>query len=111
MNPRKQILQTCPVCDSSRELAFTATVLSKYDVGYYWCASCGSLQTEEPYWLSETYDDAIVDIDTDIVARNLWCARRVAAVLYFMFGARDRYVDVAGGYGLLTRMLRDIGFD
>jgi hypothetical protein len=32
-------------------------------------------------------------------------------VLYFLFGKEGKYLDVAGGYGLLTRLMCDIGFD
>ena len=111
MSMSTHFVPLCPVCNSTRKPAFKARILGKYDVGYHWCECCGLLQTEPPYWLEEAYRDAIVSIDTDIVARNLWCARRVACLLYFQFGSKERYLDVAGGYGLLTRILRDFGFD
>ena len=90
---------------------FTARILGKYDVGYHWCQGCGLLQTEPPYWLEEAYRDPIATIDTDIVARNFWCARRIASLLYFQLGSKGKYLDVGGGHGLLTRMLRDLGLD
>ena len=69
------------------------------------------LQSERPYWLEEAYSDPIVDIDTDVAARNLWCARRLSGLLYFLIGRDGKFLDVAGGYGLLTRLMRDIGFN
>jgi hypothetical protein len=103
---------SCPVCAApSREAAFRATIRGKYDVQYWYCADCGTLQTEHPYWLPETYGTDCGDFDTDQAARNLHCARRVAGLLYFMFNACGTQLDYAGGYGLFTRLMRDIGFD
>lgn len=90
---------------------FTRRVLGKYDVGYHWCRACGLLQTEEPYWLDEAYATAIAALDTGIVQRNLRFSQIVAGLLYFSFDRKGAYVDVAGGYGLLTRLMRDTGFD
>lgn len=99
------------MCASVRSDAFTARVLTKYDIRYYFCAECGLLQTERPFWLEEAYGNAIADIDTDLLARNAWCARRLSGLLYFLADRSGRYLDVAGGYGVLTRMMRDIGFE
>ena len=49
--------------------------------------------------------------DTGLVMRNLDIAKKLATLLYFGFDPRARYVDVAGGYGMLTRLMRDDGFD
>ena len=101
----------CTLCGSERRRVFTATVLGKHDVDYFHCEHCGLLQTQEPYWLDEAYGEAIADADTGLVQRNLATARRLSAVLYFCFERDGTYLDSAGGYGLLTRLMRDIGFD
>jgi Methyltransferase domain len=101
----------CPVCSSNREHHFTQTILSKYEVNYFYCNHCGLLQTEEPYWLEEAYGNAIADADTGLVSRNVDISRKLASVLFFFFGKDGKYLDMAGGYGMLTRMMRDIGFD
>jgi hypothetical protein len=86
-------------------------VLNKYDVRYLFCDSCGLLQTEEPYWLNEAYSNAIADADTGLVSRNLDIARRLSSLLYFCFDPGACYLEFAGGYGILTRLMRDRGFD
>jgi Methyltransferase domain len=101
----------CPICTGSRRERFQARLLGKYNVCYFYCDSCGLLQTEEPYWLDEAYSIAIADTDTGLVSRNLDLADRVACLLYFCFDPGARYLEFAGGYGLLTRLLRDKGFD
>ena len=69
------------------------------------------LQTEEPHWLQEAYENAIADADTGLVMRNINLAKKVSALLLFLYGRRARYLDTAGGYGMFTRLMRDIGFD
>ncbi|MFM6404756.1 MAG: methyltransferase domain-containing protein, partial [Microcystis sp.] len=31
--------------------------------------------------------------------------------MYYLFEKNGKYLDIAGGYGLLTRLMRDVGFD
>lgn len=104
-------MENCPVCNASMNQVFSATLLSKHEVLYYHCPQCGLLQTEEPYWLDEAYSDAIAIADTGLVQRNISIAAKLAALIYFEFGSKGTYLDVAGGYGMLTRLMRDFGFD
>lgn len=101
----------CPVCDGQQEFQFTAEILRRHQIKYFRCGTCGLLQTETPYWLDEAYDQAIAETDTGLVRRNLGISMRLASLLYFMLDRNGRYVDAAGGYGLLTRLMRDTGFD
>lgn len=101
----------CKICGTPTSRAFDAEVLVKYRVDYYHCTHCGFLQTEEPYWLSEAYNSAIAAADTGLVQRNLFLSKKLSVLLFFTFGRDGKYLDVAGGYGMLTRLMRDIGFD
>lgn len=101
----------CPVCNGSRSVCFTAKVLEKYDVPYVYCESCGLLQATSPYWLEEAYQSAIANADTGLLDRNYRGVRRIAPLLYSLGMQNGRFLDVAGGYGVLTRLMRDIGFD
>jgi len=108
---REQKVIACVVCNTSTDEAFVATVLSKHEISYFYCSNCGLLQTEEPYWLDEAYGRAIASADTGILARNLSFADQAARILYPLFGPKGRYLDWAGGTGLLVRRMRDLGFD
>lgn len=103
----------CPICSSPMEYCFTAIVLRKYSVDYKVCNICGFLSVQEPHWLEDLYSSAITSADTGLVMRNISLSSKVAGVLYWLMGERgeSHYVDVAGGYGLLTRLMRDMGFD
>jgi len=83
----------------------------KYEIDYFHCKKCQFLQTEEPYWLEEAYRIPINVSDTGIIQRNIWLARVSAVLIYTLFDKNSSFVDFAGGYGLLVRLMRDIGFD
>ena len=100
---------TCRICNGRSRLCFTNTILSKYDVAYYFCDNCGFLQTERPYWLGEAYADAIAAEDVDLVGRNLRMRRILTCVLPACFDRDAVLLDLAGGYGLLTRLMRNNG--
>ncbi len=57
------------------------------------------------------YQDAIADIDTGVVSRNVGNANLLESLLCVLSLDQGKLLDVAGGYGLLTRLLRDKGFD
>jgi methyltransferase family protein len=101
----------CRICGSSTRLAFTHQVLRKYDCSYYFCDNCGGLQTEDPYWLDEAIESPVPSADTGILRRNVYLARLTSVVLFFLFDRHGRFLDAAGGYGIFTRMMRDVGFD
>lgn len=101
----------CSICNASMAHAFSATLLRKHQASYYRCSGCGLLQTEQPYWLDEAYGDAIAIADTGLVQRNISIAAKLAALLYFELDVKGAYLDVAGGYGMMTRLMRDFGFD
>ncbi|MEM0925080.1 MAG: class I SAM-dependent methyltransferase [Planctomycetota bacterium] len=83
--------------------------MSKYVVEYSQCEECQFVQTEEPYWLQEAYETAIVSTDVGLISRNERFARITDRVLRFLFPHAIDSVDYGGGYGMFTRMMRDRG--
>lgn len=101
----------CAICGTQTKEAFRATVLKKYEAVYNRCGACGFLQAEKPHWLDEAYSDAIATADTGLVQRNFSIAAKLAPMLYFGMDPKGTYVDAAGGYGMLVRLMRDFGFE
>ncbi len=101
----------CLICNSSTNRIFYAKVLNKYRIQYFYCSNCGFLHAETPYWLDEAYKSPIADADTGLVSRNIAISKKLACILYFIFDKKGKYLDVGGGYGMLARLMRDIGFD
>lgn len=101
---------TCRLCGATGVQIFSKTILQKYDVAYFQCTQCESLQTAEPYWLDESYADSRPIRDVWMVERN----QHMQLIVYFIakvFGlsSSDKILDWGGGNGLLVRMLRDVG--
>jgi hypothetical protein len=101
----------CKICGSRTSNLFTAKVLHKYDVDYFLCPACEFVQTENPYWLEEAYASPMNLSDTGILVRNLSYSRVTALLLLLIYGKDKKYLDFAGGYGVFTRLMRDLGFD
>jgi hypothetical protein len=106
MKPPKR----CPLTGQPMQEVFRHQVLGKYDVAYFYGEESGLLQTEEPYWLPEAYQEAIARSDTYGAARGVFNQRRLETILALLFAEEDVFVDVGCGYGLLVRLMRDIGF-
>lgn len=104
MQKKGESVEKCKVCGSVSEYFDSAYVLNKYNVSYYICSNCGFIQTEDPYWLSEAYSDAIAD------SRNVVLADKRQAILSYCLNNHKNILDYGGGYGIYTRMMRDNGF-
>lgn len=101
----------CPICSTLMRPQSKRVLLGSYDVTYYFCDGCELIQTESPYWLEQAYSSAIAKTDTGILSRNLSNRDLLEPLLYVLFEAQGTYVDLGGGYGLLTRLLRDAGIE
>ena len=106
MTNKTSSLNECRLCGGALKEFFSKKLLGKYDVLYFKCLDCHSLQTETPYWLDEAYKtNNISNIDTGAVQRNL---HNLAAcyIISKIFKATN-VIDIGGGDGLLCRLLRD----
>jgi 2-polyprenyl-3-methyl-5-hydroxy-6-metoxy-1,4-benzoquinol methylase len=85
----------------------------KYNAKYFLCKKCGLIQVENPHWLNEAYHSPISSCDTGILERNISLSKKLAKILPLL--RRDsrtiKCVDYAGGYGILTRLMRDKGYN
>ena len=101
----------CKICAAGSRPLFQKLVLKKYYVDYYRCPDCGFIQTEKPYWLQEAYSSAISDLDLGPVNRAIRGSHVVEGVILANFDPNARFIDWGGGYGVFTRLMRDIGYD
>ncbi|MDJ0689875.1 MAG: methyltransferase domain-containing protein [Xenococcaceae cyanobacterium MO_188.B32] len=103
---------TCRLCEGKAVYLFSKKLLQKYEVAFFRCHQCKSLQTEAPYWLDEAYAGLRSIPDIAAVER----VQKLQLIVYFVakiFGLspNDKILDWGGGDGLLVRMLRDLGLD
>jgi hypothetical protein len=92
---------------------FTGKILNKYNISYFNCKQCGFIQTENPYWLEESYRSAIADLDIGYLSRNLIYRDFVSSFIIGnkQFNPDAAFLDYGGGYGTFVRLMRDKGFD
>lgn len=100
---------TCRLCGGGLTERFHLTVMARHDVGYHECATCGSLQTDPPFWLEDAYGCNLAGMDTGALQRNLQNFAACFAITR-LFGLKTS-VDYGGGDGMLCRFLRDHGID
>lgn len=103
--------ENCKICQSSTVSLFSAKQLRKYEARYYKCTKCGFIQTEEPYWLHESYSTAITSLDIGLVGRNIHFSGISEQIFKYYFNYERLFLDYAGGYGLFVRLMRDKGFN
>jgi hypothetical protein len=101
----------CKICQNETTKIFNATVLYKYDVSYFQCNKCGFAQTEKPYWLDEAYESSMNLSDTGVMFRSERMSKITTSLITLFFNSKGIFLDYAGGFGVFTRQMRDIGFD
>lgn len=101
----------CRCCKSKIETEAFKGNLIGHQVSFFECNYCSYVQTEKPYWLNEAYESPINKSDTGILARNFKNLKKVIVVLNLLNSKNGKVLDFAGGYGFLTRLLRDQGVD
>lgn len=101
----------CKICNGKTKFVFAAKIINKYTVNYYQCQSCDFVQTEKTYWLEEAYQNPMNYSDTGIMYRNEKTSKITTSLIFLFFNKNEKFLDYAGGYGVFTRIMRDIGFD
>jgi hypothetical protein len=101
----------CRTCGGATAEIGRQLVLGRHDVGYRQCRACGFAQTQDPWWLAEAYSEAITGTDLGLLGRCRTMSARIPPLLACAGVAREPVLDWGGGYGTLTRMLRDAGVD
>jgi hypothetical protein len=109
--PEAAVGEQCRACDTPCEPFATALVLGHVDATYQRCPSCGLVMAVRPTWLPEAYSDAIAKLDIGLLDRCQILSSVTAMVLKAERLRGGRFLDWAGGYGTLTRMMRDRGYD
>lgn len=110
MNLTKEIVN-CNVCGTRMNPLEEVIILNSYSSVIFHCPSCDYMKFPNPTWLNEAYSDVIAQTDIGLVARNLYVARKLSSLFFYLDKGKGQYLDVAGGYGLLVRLMRDRGFD
>lgn len=101
----------CRLCDAKAHYELNILMLRQYQVSFFLCETCGLLQSEKPFWLTEAYSKAISSLDTGILRRNLTAMQVATVLIRFIGDKRGTFLDYGGGHGIFTRLMRDHGYD
>jgi len=102
---------SCTLCGGRREPFAEGVVLQSRHVTFERCAACGTVVLPDPDWLDEAYSSAISSLDVGLLERCVQIANIANAVVSSEKLRDGRFLDFAGGYGTLTRLMRDRGLD
>lgn len=101
---------SCCCCGAECAQFGSTFLLGRIEAMYFRCTNCGLICTEEPTWLEEAYSMPIASMDVGLLSRCLHLADVTESVVRAN-APTVRALDWAGGYGVLTRLLRDRGLD
>jgi hypothetical protein len=104
-------MSSCPLCLGSQSWFGDGLVLDHVPVRYLRCNDCGSVVLPDPDWLDEAYSHAISPLDVGLLERCVQMANITTALVFAQGLRRGKFLDFAGGYGTLTRLMRDRGLD
>jgi len=104
-------IRECPICKTDGGKIFQGKIIRKYVIQYYQCPKCAFVYTEKPYWIEEAYRESITSVDTGIMQRNVDNVLMVNILVKNFFACDKVFLDYGGGYGIFTRMMRDIGYN
>jgi hypothetical protein len=86
-------------------------VLGDRPVKYLRCTHCGLITADSPDWLCEAYSQAITALDVGLLERCIDLSHIAWSVIHAQRVPSGVFLDWAGGYGVLTRLMRDRGLE
>lgn len=101
----------CKICGHTANHQFSVKIMNKYSGEFFICQNCKFLFAGNSDWLKEAYNNPINLTDTGLVYRNISFHRILTVLIYFLFDKKRKFLDYAGGYGMFTRLMRDVGFN
>jgi len=101
----------CPICHSQVRLFSDFLIQGKSEGRYLSCISCQFIYADNPVWLEGSFTDALNSLDIGSLDRCIIVADFVEVLLKSFGEDKPKVLDWGGGYGLLTRLLRDRGVD
>jgi len=101
----------CKCCGGDVRSALKLKVLGKYEEDLLVCNKCEFLFFDKPFWLDEAYKQPINIYDTGILQRNISNSKFLSLFLNLFFDGNIECLDYAGGYGIFTRLMRDLGIE
>lgn len=105
-------MKSCLICDHEVIPLYNTKILGKYDTRLLYCQNCHFSFFENPTWLEESYIESINITDTGACQRSIENSKNLSILLFFGLKlTSSTFLDYGGGHGLLTRLMRDNGWN
>ncbi len=104
-------MNACRICGGTTSFLGADKILGKYRGEYECCDVCGFTYVRDPHWLDEAYSSAITSSDLGSVSRCEQYSGLLKSLIHVYTSPHEKFVDYGGGYGLLVRRMRDLGYD
>lgn len=104
-------MKVCKICAGSTSTFGDSLFLGRHVGQYECCDACGFTFIRDPGWLEEAYNSAITEVDIGSVYRCDLYSGLLKTLIHIYSNSQARFVDYGGGYGLLVRRMRDLGYE
>jgi hypothetical protein len=101
----------CPICNSSTNSLFNVLIQGERSVELNTCPNCEFAFYPDQNWISDSFSDELNSLDVGSTDRTIIAADYLSVVLKSLKLPNGRFLDYGGGYGLLSRIMRDRGFN
>lgn len=103
--------ESCRLCNGRTAFVSAMVILGRHEARLFQCPACGYSQFASLHWLEEAYREPITATDLGLLQRCMRRARHLRGLLALAGVASEPVLDWGGGFGVLTRLLRDAGID
>lgn len=100
----------CVICEGTTEIKLHVDIHDWQKQPLFQCRACSFYFFHQPDWLPQSFSAELNELDLGSVARCSFVADFMAAI-FSSDRENTRVLDWGGGDGLLTRLLRERGFD
>jgi|688.fasta_scaffold05370_6 hypothetical protein len=90
----------CQSCDHVTKNVLKELIPNKYNFNDHQCENYGFIQTNEPLWLDEAYQNAITSLDLGINHRNLHFSIEIEKLINHCFKVSKEFLNYGGGNGV-----------
>ena len=101
----------CPICNSLANMLFSVMVQGENRSDLNSCSNCEFAFYPDQNWISNSFSDELNSLDVGATDRTMIAADYLSVVLKSQKLSHGKFLDYGGGYGLLSRIMRDRGFN
>lgn len=110
-HPPNQIKYQCLICENISSKLFDVWLQNSFSADLYECKNCFFKFYPGQNWIQNSFSKRLNHLDVGAVDRTLIISEILTEICNSLGIKNDICLDYGGGYGLLTRIMRDKGFN